>query len=200
MADTNTYDLFQKVEKWTTKEKFNALGNLTEIETGTEYNLTGPIDETDLDSDLQTKINGKLTAPTTPTADSAITMLADGTVGTKPLSEIGGKLYFHSIEFIDKNNQYFCISTLLPLSSNVTLENYLSIFPVGYRFVVLVNSFCGSGRAPMPISKVNIVQNVSGGKAISISYYTQYTPTFSEGTYEFDYNNVNIIRDTVIEV
>ena len=32
MADTNTYDLFQKVEKWTTKEKFNALGNLTEIE------------------------------------------------------------------------------------------------------------------------------------------------------------------------
>ena len=57
MADTNTYDLFQKVEKWTTKEKFNALGNLTEIATGTEYNLTGPIEESDLDSDLQTKIN-----------------------------------------------------------------------------------------------------------------------------------------------
>ena len=96
MADTNTYDLFQKVEKWTTKENFNALGNLTEIETGTEYNLAGAIDETDLASDLQTKINGKLTAPTTPTAESAVTMLADGTVGTKLLSEIG-KLYLHSM-------------------------------------------------------------------------------------------------------
>ncbi len=36
------------------------------------------------------KADSKLTAPTTPAADSAITMLADGTVGTKPLSEIGG--------------------------------------------------------------------------------------------------------------
>ena len=96
MADTNTYDLFQKVEKWTTKEKFNALGNLTEIATGTEYNLSGPIEETDLASDLLAKINGKLTAPTTPTADSAVTLLADGTVGTKPLSEIGRK-YRHDI-------------------------------------------------------------------------------------------------------
>ena len=89
MADTNTYDSFQKVEKWTTKEKFNAL-ELATIATGTEYNLTGAIDETDLGSDLLAKINGKLTAPTTPTADSAVTLLSDGTVGTKPLSEIGG--------------------------------------------------------------------------------------------------------------
>ena len=56
MADTNTYDSFQKVEKWTTKEKFNAL-DLSTIETATEYNLAGAIDETDLDSALQTKIN-----------------------------------------------------------------------------------------------------------------------------------------------
>lgn len=55
MADTNTYDLFQKVEKWTTKEKFNAF-DLSTIETGTEYNLTGAIEESELDSALQTKI------------------------------------------------------------------------------------------------------------------------------------------------
>lgn len=55
MADTNTYNSFQKVEKWTTKEKFNAF-DLSTIETGTEYNLTGPIEESDLDSALQTKI------------------------------------------------------------------------------------------------------------------------------------------------
>lgn len=56
MADTNTYDSFQKVEKWTTKEKFNAL-DLSTIETGTEYNLAGAIEESELDSALQAKIN-----------------------------------------------------------------------------------------------------------------------------------------------
>lgn len=56
MADTNTYISKQKVEKWTSRDKFNAL-NLSDIPVGTEYNLTGAIEESDLDSDLQTKIN-----------------------------------------------------------------------------------------------------------------------------------------------
>lgn len=98
MADTNTYDSFQKVEKWTTKEKFNAL-NLQTIATGTEYNLAGAIEESDLDSDLKNEINSKLNKPTTPSVESAVTLLSDGTVGTKPLSEIGvgGTLYRHDL-------------------------------------------------------------------------------------------------------
>ena len=50
----------------------------------------------------------KLTKPTNPTADSAVTMLADGTVGTKPLSEIGsgGKLYEHNINVNITDEQY----------------------------------------------------------------------------------------------
>ena len=55
MADTNIYNSFQKVEKWTTKEKFNAL-DLSDITVGTEYNLTGQVEESDLDSALQAKI------------------------------------------------------------------------------------------------------------------------------------------------
>lgn len=39
---------------------------------------------------INTEISGKLTKPTNPSAESAVTMLADGTVGTKPLSEFGG--------------------------------------------------------------------------------------------------------------
>lgn len=97
MADTNNYDSFQKVEKWTTREKFNAL-DLSTIETGTEYNLTGKIGANDLDSELLVGINGKLTAPPKPLENSVVTMLADGTVGTKPLIEIGGgKIYRHHI-------------------------------------------------------------------------------------------------------
>lgn len=43
-----------------------------------------------LDQSVLDNINSKLTKPATPAAESAVTMLADGTVGTKPLSEIGG--------------------------------------------------------------------------------------------------------------
>ena len=47
---------------------------------------------------INTEINGKLTKPTNPSSESAVTMLADGTSGTKPLSEIGGgKLYRHYV-------------------------------------------------------------------------------------------------------
>ena len=56
-------------------------------------------------------INSKLAKPQTPTAESAVTMLADGTVGTKLLSEIGGgggsgggKLYVHSITIKTNDN------------------------------------------------------------------------------------------------
>ena len=55
MADTNTYVSKQKVEKWTTKEKFNAF-DLSDIPVGTEYNLTGQVEESELDSALQAKI------------------------------------------------------------------------------------------------------------------------------------------------
>ena len=55
---------------------------------------------------INTEVNGKLTKPTNPSAESAITMLADGTVGTKLLSEIGGggKLYKHSIRVDFQNS------------------------------------------------------------------------------------------------
>lgn len=46
---------------------------------------------------INTEIDGKLTKPTNPSAESAVTMLADGTVGTKPLSEIGGS----GVQFVE---------------------------------------------------------------------------------------------------
>ena len=52
---------------------------------------------------INTEINDKLTKPANPSAESAVTMLADGTVGTKLLSEIGGggKLYLHNIKLVN---------------------------------------------------------------------------------------------------
>lgn len=60
---------------------------------------SAPKDNDDVVRKLE--LNGKLTAPTTPTAESAVTMLADGTVGTKPLSEFKEKIYDE-----DNNKQY----------------------------------------------------------------------------------------------
>lgn len=60
MADTNTYTSKQKVEKWTSRDKFKAL-DLTDVPIGTEYNLTGNIELEDLDSSIQSSINNAAT-------------------------------------------------------------------------------------------------------------------------------------------
>lgn len=93
----------KKQTRWYAKSTFDSLDKTT-IPVGTEIQVAGEIEETDLTADLQTKINGKLTAPTTPTADSVVTMAANGTTGTKALSELGGKLYEHYIEIYVSNS------------------------------------------------------------------------------------------------
>lgn len=89
---------------------------------GTFVGITDPIHKSELDSDLQTLIDGKLTAPTTPTANSVVIMEANGTTGTKALSEFGGKLYKHSImiRFPDGNEiPYINVIGLLPHDTEI---------------------------------------------------------------------------------
>ena len=75
-----------------------------------------------LSQSVTTQINGKLDKPVTPTTDSAVTMLADGTVGTKPLSEIGGgsELYLHEVPFKKSDNAMTVIMTFYSLSDQST--------------------------------------------------------------------------------
>ena len=65
---------------------------------------TAPTENDDVVRKLE--LNGKLTKPANPSAESAVTMLADGTVGTKLLSEIGGggKLHLHKFYITMKDN------------------------------------------------------------------------------------------------
>ncbi len=78
---------------------------------------------------INTEVNGKLTKPTNPSAESAVTMLADGTVGTKPLSEIGGsggKMYSHMFCITGDNGN---LSGVLPSSKGTSYtENELYLF------------------------------------------------------------------------
>lgn len=89
---------------------------------------------------MNSELDGKLTKPTNPSAESAVTMLADGTVGTKPLSEIGGgKLYRHDIKIMFSasnefymnvysiNNTKYNITTFFQKYSNVIVTAPLTI-------------------------------------------------------------------------
>lgn len=76
---------------------------------------------------INTELSGKLTKPTNPSAESAVTMLADGTVGTKPLSEIGGggKLYLHMVPFKKSDNAITAYITFYSLSDQSTSDSML---------------------------------------------------------------------------
>ena len=76
---------------------------------------------------INTELNGKLTKPTNPSAESAVTMLADGTTSTKPLSEIGGgseKFYRHDVEItnIKENSNDIFQMSFLSRSGNQTTD------------------------------------------------------------------------------
>ena len=92
-----------------------------------------------INENLQTvnaEINGKLAKPTNPSAESAVTLLADGTVGTKPLSEftkvyrydielqyveVGGDTWFCDIYIYDTEEiKTFTIDMLKPKLPNTT--------------------------------------------------------------------------------
>lgn len=67
---------------------------------------------------INTEVSGKLTKPTNPSAESAVTMLADGTVGTRPLSEF--IIFKHSINlFINVNSVPVRYSTIFYNNDNI---------------------------------------------------------------------------------
>ena len=88
----------KKQKRWYSKSTFDSLDK-TAIPVGTEIQVTGPIGANDLDSELLVGINGKLTAPTKPLADSVVTMSAGGTTGTKPLTDLEPFRYRHTLWF-----------------------------------------------------------------------------------------------------
>lgn len=133
---------------------------------------------------INTELNGKLTKPTNPSAESAVTMLADGTVGTKPLSEIGGggsgggKLYKHTIRFTafgvsEVNSGLDIILQVERYSSSstpLTTSNFQTLFPV--NIPVLGTSSISNGDA------ICTIRCVPSGQILkAILYYPTTTPS-----------------------
>ena len=87
---------------------------------------------------VNTEISGKLTKPTNPSAESAVTMLADGTVGTKLLSEIGGggKSYLHEIKGSYNDGESYIVIKIINTSNTEITDGdgtlFASIVQEGY--------------------------------------------------------------------
>ena len=92
---------------------------------------------------VNTELDGKLTKPANPSAESAVTLSADGTVGTKLLSEIGGgggKLYLHTYSFTINESIGATISTSFYKSDNIVVSE----LPKERRYIcTLIGEFSG---------------------------------------------------------
>ena len=123
-------------------------------------------------------INSKLAKPQTPTADSAVTMLADGTVGTKPLNELGGgKLYWHNVSMGHVALGTFVFQSISCIKDSFTDNNFAN-FP---RFVVFFNGNNPSfdGKTIEYIDRYEEGEYQARGRGILISF-TDGTKTYEE--------------------
>lgn len=100
MPDTNTYTTLTPIRKVISKAEFDAMDK-TGIPVGTEYDLVGEIEKTDLSADLQSEIDGKLDKPATDgTAGQVLTLGTDGKAKWADLPNTGVK-YRHLVHVVD---------------------------------------------------------------------------------------------------
>lgn len=179
--------LTDKVKDLNTK-KLDKAAVVQETGTGTNVVMSQKAVTDTVNENLQTintEINGKLTKPTNPSAESAVTMLADGTVGTKPLSEIGGggKLYKHTVYIQFKQSNFNYTLNFYAYSSDDTIFSFLT-FPKGY-FLGMLQGF-STGTVQLSISEQD------GQKDIYLNGFA-YKEAQSAGAIV----NINITNDMI---
>ena len=136
---------------------------------------------------VNTEVSNKLTKPANPSAESAVTMLADGTVGTKLLSEIGGgKLYIH-ITNCTKGTvslSFITYSTNQNSYTNAEIQNLLSFKYCPCHFTTPTNG-SGMGTISYQIGPGFIFEAVLiNGNATSILSEYHETLNFSDSSIE----------------
>ena len=149
---------------------------------------SAPTEDDDVVRKLE--LNNRLTKPTNPSAESAVTMLADGTVGTKLLSEIGGggggKLYRHRIVAGLTTEQGFIYIDIINTSNTEITENQQFRTYIGDGTVACFAGRYGYGTVSVSF---NIITNeygirgaVSGSQNPGTGYYLNITDTFKTFT------------------
>lgn len=126
---------------------------------------------------VNTEIDGKLTKPTNPSAESAVTMLADGTVGTKPLSELGGKIYRHQLKigWNSGNFNIYEVSSNEKKTAATGLYFYINIYTTTANTITL-DYFKGKNGNIYPASIYGLVLTDGGYNYSGASMMRVYTP------------------------
>ena len=151
---------------------------------------------------INTEINGKLTKPTNPSAESAVTMLADGTVGTKLLSEIGGggggKIYLHVVHVLDQRDMTG-IAMSFYNSSNVDFTP--STFKDSFRQHYGYHGTVGKGNRNNENYPSYAYISSDAADNDVITYYTQGNGAAGENTLVLsEFESYGAFSDTVTEV
>ena len=140
---------------------------------------------------VNTEVSNKLTKPTNPSAESAVTMLSDGTVGTKPLSEIGGggKLYRHDATIFSTSSGYLHCTIINNINTEFTAGDLNDLF---FKKVISASVDVISMHKTYIVKLITVTST-----GISATYYASYP--FSD-TVSLSFPQNSSFTDTVIEI
>lgn len=127
MADTNTYTKFTPIRKVVSKAEFDAMDK-TDIPVGTEYDIVGEIEKSDLSPQLQSEIDGKIDKPATDgTSGQVLTLGTDGKAKWADSATSGGAKYRHYLH-IANTNPLRVIEIFVDTASNNQITTLNALF------------------------------------------------------------------------
>lgn len=197
MADNNTYTSKQNIKKYTTQAKFDAIDK-SDVPVGTEYNIVGSITESDLDSDLQAKVNLA--------GDNLTTEVTGGKVKVKnPMTSTGGD-GFKLNSFYNATTgvtYFFPIETpighfatgIVPIlgSTKATLPGSTS--PATYHGLFLQNAYTENNYNSNAFAMLTMSESHNSGNQIYILPYCSRNPGVS-----YLLNNESLIAGNGISI
>ena len=200
MADNNSYTSKQNVKKYTTQAKFDAIDK-SDVPIGTEYNIVGSITESDLDSDLQAKVNL--------TGDNLTTEVTGGKVKVKnPMTSTGGN-GFKLNSFYNETTgvtYFFPIETpighfatgIVPILGSITGTKPGSTAPATYRGLFLQNAYNTDNYGTDAFAMLTMSESHNSGNQIYILPYCPSNPGVSHllSEYSITAGTGITIRDT----
>lgn len=162
-----------------------------------------------LEQSVINDINSRLTKPTNPSSDSVITMAADGTVGTKPLSEIGGgggEIYIHNIRlnaqftYNDNASGDFLFSFTSSRQTEYKLEDLANIFNAFGSNIITTATIRKQETGSMPNNGFANVLYSEGADVLEIRAFITDGDTVTGYYKSGSLSDVNSLQDTVTEV
>lgn len=161
-----------------------------------------------LEQSVINDINSRLTKPANPTSESAVTMFADGTVGTKPLSEIGGggKIYTHNIRlnaqftYNDNASGDFLFSFTSSRQTEYKLQDLTTLFNAFGSNIITTATIRKQETGSMPNNGIANVLYSEGADVLEIRAFITDGNTVTGYYKTGSLSNVTSLQDTVTEV